>query len=176
VKLSTERLILREFNVDDVHVMHAWQIDPRYLEHYPVDSTSLEDTRDLITRFLAWQRQLPRCRWQLAIELHGTGELIGSAGIRRASVDALTADVGYELNPAHWGHGYATEAMRRMLGFAVDELQLTELTARVVDTNAASLRVLQRLGFTHSLSLAPGAGRDGRIWPQRAEYRLLPDR
>ena len=74
-----------------------------------------------------------------------------------------TADIGYELNPTYWGHGYATEAMRQLIVFAFDDLGLAELTARVVDTNAASLRVLERLGFGHA----------GRIWPQPTEYRLL---
>ena len=165
MKLTTKRLILREFNATDVHAMHAWQVDPRYLEHYPVDSTSPQDTQDLIDRFLTWQLEQPRWRWQLAIELWATGELIGSAGVRRATVDAPTADIGYELNPTHWGQGYATEAMRQLIFFAFDDLCLAELTARVVDSNAASLRVLQRLGFMHAR----------RIWPQRAECRLLRD-
>jgi len=72
----------------------------------------------------------------------------------------------------HWGHGYVTEALRRIGAFAVDEIGLDELNARTACTNARSIRVLERLGFSHALSLPPGTGRDGRFWPERSEYRL----
>ena len=172
VKLHTQHLTLREVEATDVDAMFAWQVDPRYLEHYPVESTSRQDTLDLVERFVAWKLERPRWRWQLAIELRTSGELIGSCGVRRAAVDSPTADIGYELNPEHWGHGYVTEALRRIVAFTFDEVGLDELTARTADTNARSMRVLERLGFSHALSLPPGTGRDGRYWPQRSEYRL----
>lgn len=171
VKVTTERLTLREFLAADVDVMHSWQSDPRYLEHYPEDSAQSPSTGDLIELFLSWQQEKPRWRWQLAIALRATGELIGSCGVRRENVDALAADIGYELNPDHWGQGYATEAVGRLVAFAFDEVGITELTARVVDTNERSLRVLERLGFSAPLALSAGAGKDGRMWPPRTEYR-----
>ena len=97
MKLHTQRLTLREVEATDVDAMFAWQVDPRYLEH--------------------------------------------------------------------WGHGYVTEALRRIGAFAVDEIGLDELNARTACTNARSIRVLERLGFSHALSLPPGTGRDGRFWP-----------
>lgn len=150
MKLLTERLMLREFVEADVSTMHAWHVDPRYLEHYPEDAVSVAYTRDLVQRFIDWQIEQPRWRWQLAVV--------------RLDTD--------ELNPNVWGRGYITEAMGGLLAFAFEDIGLADVTARVVDTNLASLRVLQRLGFSHAFDLAPGEGRDGRIWPHRAEYRL----
>lgn len=172
MKLHTQRLLLREFVEADVEPMHAWHNDPRYLEHYPVESMTLDDTRALVQRFIDWQRAQPRWRWQLAVTRLDTAQLIGCVGVRRAAVDAPDADVGYELNPVHWGQGYVTEAMGALLTFVFEDIALAEVNARVVDTNAASLRVLQRLGFSHAFDLPPGEGRDGQMWPQRAEYRL----
>ena len=116
--LPTPRLVLREVVPADVDAMHAWQTDPRYLEHYPQATTTRADTQALIDRFLAWQAETPRWPWQLAVTLAVDGEPIGCAGVRRASVDADTADVGYELNPAHWGRGYATEAVGALVDLA----------------------------------------------------------
>ena len=99
--------------------------------------------------------------------------MIGSCGVRRAGPDSPAADIGYELNPDRWGHGYATEAIGRIITFAFDEIGLDELAARSVDTNSRSIRVLERLGFSHPLPIPPGTGKDGRDWPQRSEYHLL---
>ncbi|MFP6646814.1 MAG: GNAT family N-acetyltransferase [Candidatus Latescibacterota bacterium] len=172
MKLDTQRLILREVEATDVDAMFAWQVDLRYLEHYPVERTSRQDTLDLVGRFIGWKLERPRWRWQLAITLPISGELIGSCGVRRAEPDSPSADIGYELNPDHWGHDYATEAVGRNVAFVFDEVGLDELTARTVVTNSRSIRVLERLGFSHSLSIPPGTGKDGRDWPQRSEYRL----
>ena len=174
--MHTERLRLREIETTDADAMYVWHVDPRYLEHYPVERMSIQDTRDLVERFIGWQRELPRWRWQLALELRESGVLIGSCGVRRTTVDATTADVGYELNPEVWGRGYATEALRAMVEFAFADLGLSELNARSVDTNARSIRLLESLGFSHALSLSPGRGRDGRFWPERSEYQLPRDR
>ena len=56
------------------------------------------------------QFEQPRRKFQLAVTLDG--ELIGNCGIRRKPASETEADIGYELAPAFWGHGYATEAAR----------------------------------------------------------------
>ena len=175
MELHTERLLLREFTADDAEPMHAWQTDPRYLEHYPVTHVSWYETRDLVKRFLAWQAEQPRCRRQLAICLRGTGELIGCAGVRCASEGAATADVGFELDPDHWRFGYGTEAMGCLVTFAFDELGLDELTARTVAANVRALRLLEHLGFrpVRTIPAGPeGDEGDDRHWPERVECRL----
>jgi RimJ/RimL family protein N-acetyltransferase len=80
--------------------------------------------------------------------------------------------VGYELDPEHWGCGYMTEAMERMLVFATDVEGLARLVARVVCTNERSLRLLRRLGFECAETIPAGPGKDGTEWPQRYLYRL----
>ncbi len=174
--IPTPRLILREFSVEDIDRMHSWQSDPRYLEHYPWDRAAREDTARLIDRFLAWQDERPRWRWQWAIVLGRPGRLIGSSGVRRLAPESPEADVGYELDPDHWGQGYATEAVAAVVRFAFDELGLENLTARAVRTNVRSIRVLGRLGFRHTADIPAGPGKDGREWPARVEYGLRRDR
>jgi [ribosomal protein S5]-alanine N-acetyltransferase len=55
--------------------------------------------------------------------------------------------IGYEFAPEHWGHGYATEAAGCVLEYAFTELELDRLAAIARPENAASLRVLEKLGF-----------------------------
>lgn len=77
-----------------------------------------------------------------------TGEgLIGVVGI--SSRDG-GVELGYWLRRSAWGQGYATEAARLALGFAFDELDLSEVDAGHFADNTASGRVLQKLGFAYT--------------------------
>lgn len=81
-----------------------------------------------------------------------TGDgLIGVVGISAGHGDI---ELGYWLGRPAWGKGYATEAARLALGFAFDELELNEITAGHFADNAASGRVLQKLGFDYTSDVA----------------------
>ena len=77
-----------------------------------------------------------------------TGE--GLAGVIGISAREEGVELGYWLRRSAWGKGYATEAGRLALGFAFDELELDVVEAGHFADNAASGRVLQKLGFTYT--------------------------
>lgn len=58
------------------------------------------------------------------------------------------AEVGYMIHPDHWDDGYATDAVRELCGYAFEERRYNKLTARAYETNPASRRVLEKVGFT----------------------------
>lgn len=62
-------------------------------------------------------------------------------------VPPASAEIGYWIGRAYWGHGYAVEAVRRMVRFAFDELGLDRVWGAVLTDNARSRRVLERVGF-----------------------------
>jgi ribosomal-protein-alanine N-acetyltransferase len=97
--------------------------------------------------FLGWQDEAPRTRFQLAIETRAEHRLIGNCGVRLAAPGARVADIGYELAPDEWGHGYATEAARAIVAFGFDTLGLHRIAASCVADNAASAHVLEKLGL-----------------------------
>jgi RimJ/RimL family protein N-acetyltransferase len=106
-----------------------------------------EDVERLIQEFTDWQHEQPRCKFQLAIVLQTTHVLIGTCGIRMVTVHAQEAELGYELHPDSWGHGYATEAAWNMLAFGFHILPLQRVGAQCLAENTASVRVLERLGM-----------------------------
>jgi [ribosomal protein S5]-alanine N-acetyltransferase len=57
------------------------------------------------------------------------------------------AYIAYEVFPAFWHRGYATEACIRMIRWLINDLHIEHFTAEVDSLNAASLRLLERLGF-----------------------------
>ena len=97
--------------------------------------------------FLAQQQEQPRTKFQLAITLKSTRQLIGNCGIRLKSEGARQGDIGYELSPEHWGHGYATEAARAIVEFGFTQLKLHRIWSWYVADNVGSAHVLQKLGM-----------------------------
>ena len=101
MELTTERLILRECKESDWPDVLAYQSDPHYLRYYEWTERTAEAVQEFVRMFLAQQREQPRTKFQLAITLKSTNQLIGNCGIRMQSVDAHEADIGYELSPDH---------------------------------------------------------------------------
>lgn len=147
MEIRTERLLLRELREDDWAALLAYHLDPLYRRFYDQSHDTEEGERAFLRPFLDWQREEPRRMVNLAITLAATGEMIGIAGVRQRQPDQPRGDIGYELAPWHWGRGYATEAARAMLAFGFEALGLHKVHARCLAVNAASARVLERLGM-----------------------------
>ena len=164
MELITERLILREFVAEDAVAVLAYQSDPRYLPYNRWTDRRLEDVEAFVGMFLNQQRERPRIKYQLAITHKPDGVLIGNCGVRKQAADAVEAELGYELAPSHWGHGYATEAARAMLKFAFQELRVHRVAAWCIADNTASARVLERLGMRLEGRLREKENFKGRRW------------
>ena len=162
--LTTERLILREFSESDWPGVLAYQRDPRYLRFYEWTGRTPEEVRSFVGLFVVQQQETPRTRFQVAITVKATGRLIGNCGIRHETADAREADIGYELDPAYWGRGYATEAMRAVVGWGFSEMRLHRISAWCIADNAGSVRVLEKLGMQREGRLREKLYFKGRWW------------
>jgi RimJ/RimL family protein N-acetyltransferase len=164
MQLVTPRLVLRDFVADDWPAVLAYQADPRYLRYYEWTGRTEAEVRDFVQMFLDQQAQQPRRKFQLAITLPTSGELIGNVGVRRHSDNDWEAEIGYELNPNHWGCGYATEAARAIVAFGFRELKVHRLTAWCVADNTASAHVLEKVSLRLEGHLRETRYYKGRWW------------
>ena len=174
MRITTSRLVLREFVSDDWPDVLAYQGDPRYLRFYPWTDRTEAEARDFVQMFLDQQADHPRRKFQLAITLPDSGRLIGSCGIRRKPDNNREADIGYELAPEHWGRGYATEAAMAMVDFGFRELELHRISSWCIADNAPSARVLERVGLRLEGRLRENDYFKGRWWDTLL-YGLLED-
>lgn len=151
-EIRTERLVLRRFRIDDTDAMHRILVDPVAMRFWStLPHETIEQTQE-------WVRSEVEAPPELSDDFVVTldGALIGKLGCFRLP------EVGYLLDPATWGNGYAHEAMaafvarRRALGS-------TELTADVDPRNDSSLRLLRRIGFEET-------GRAQRTWEIGGEW------
>lgn len=162
--VTTERLRLREFVAEDWAAILAYQSEPEYLHYYAWTERTEEDVRAFVARFLSWQAQRPRLKFQLAVTLREAGRLIGTCGIRLAEAGASEGELGYELAPAEWGQGYGTEAAAAMVRFGFEQLGLHRIWGHCVAENVGSQRVMERLGMKREGRLREREWFKGKWW------------
>jgi RimJ/RimL family protein N-acetyltransferase len=147
MKLETERLLLRDFVKDDWQRVLEYQSDPLYLRYYEWTERTPEAVQEFVGWFLAHQKQTPRIKFQLAIVVKSSNQLIGNCGIRMEKAGAFQADIGYELDPNYWNHGYATEAAHAVVDFGFSTFGLHRVWSWCVADNVGSAHVLEKLGM-----------------------------
>jgi RimJ/RimL family protein N-acetyltransferase len=97
-----------------------------------------------------------------AIEL--AGEAVGGIGIIPGTdVDRVSAEVGYWLGRAAWGRGLATGALASLSAYAFRTFDFTRLFATPFDFNPASIRVLEKAGWTREGVLRRAVIKEGRV-------------
>lgn len=153
--LETDRLILRPSAVDDAAIYRQlWtERDLRVPPHRQVDSEGRPTMEVIAAQIRAESKSTgPRL---LAVKRIDNGDIIGYCGlIFDGNGSRDEPELAYELLRAAHGHGYATEA-----GWAVvtraSEAGYRRLWAGVRDWNAASRRVLEKLGFRETGRVDP---------------------
>ena len=172
MELETERLLLREFLAADWPAVLAYQNDPLYLRYYAWTERTAADVCDFVQMFLDNQQERPRLKFQLAVTLKETGNLIGSCGVRVNDPVLREANIGYELAPDQWGKGYATEAACAILRFGFESLQMHRIWAETLAENRASAHVLEKLGMRQEAHEREEEWIKGR-WHDRLLYAIL---
>ena len=162
--LTTKRLVLREFEEEDWRAMRAYQSDQRYQRYNAWTHQTEQEVRALIQQFLAQREEDPRTKFQLAIALAQGKQLIGTAGIRMKTPGDREADIGYELDPDHWGYGYATEIAEALLTYGFGELRLHRIWAWCLAENTASAHVLEKMGMRQEGCLRESRWLHDRWW------------
>ena len=146
--LHTERLTLRPFSRGDVDAVFGYRrLDEvaRYLFDVPL---SREECA------LAIQQRIGQVALEaqddkiiLAVEQTASGTLIGEVSLIWRSIDARQGEMGWIFDPAHHGHGYATEAANAILDLAFGPGDMHRVSARCDVRNEASWRLMERLGM-----------------------------
>ena len=84
-----------------------------------------------------------------AATLTATGDMLGWMGVRRLDADPTRGSLGYWIGEAWFGQGYTREAVRALVPYAFETLDLRVIEAAAQTANAGSLAVLRGLGMKH---------------------------
>lgn len=145
--IETDRLILRQWSVDDAPALYRYASDSRVSELalWPTH-TSIHMSREVIEQFFMPN---PHC---FAIVLRETGEPIGCIGLVPAGdehhlLNHSEREVGYWIGHPYWNLGMTTEALKALIAYCRESLGLSSLLITTDRRNVASGRVAMKCHF-----------------------------
>ncbi|MCU1475353.1 MAG: N-acetyltransferase [Subtercola sp.] len=146
--ILTQRLTLRPHRLTDAQAWFALQLDRRVLAYLPwperSQAASLQHLRDRTRHTRLWQSND-----FMALAIEREGQLIGDVSmvLRDVTPDARSVEMGWIIDPAHGGRGYATEAAEALIEFAFFVVGAKTVTAVINRRNTRSRVLARRLGF-----------------------------
>ena len=144
--LKTQRLILRQFTMEDTDALLPILGDSETMVYYP-HPFSRDEIEAFVRKQLTRYAESGHGKW--AMLLKTTGELIGDCGLALQEVETSKCiEVGYNLHKNHWHNGYATEAARACIRFGFYKLCAKQVISMVRPENRPSRRVAERNGMT----------------------------
>ena len=143
VELTTDRLLLRPFRLEDVDDVFEYASDPEWARYSPLPQPyTRRDAEEFIARqvLASWET-----RAHFAVVLKG--KVIGGVNL---IIDASnqSASFGYGIARMYWGQSYATEAARRAVNWVFETYGLVKVWATTDSRNERSLRVMEKLDMT----------------------------
>lgn len=166
-QIETERLILRQITsspddgrdslefINDYNVYRYWGVydeaNDNNGKHKPKKKVKLDYHYKTTIKEYKAKRELT---WLL--ELKENQKVIGEFVLYDFKLQKQ-ADIGYRINQEFWGKGFAPEAGLAVMKFAFEYMDLTRIQLRCFASNAGSIRVAQKLGFTQEGFIRQGA-------------------
>ncbi|MFZ6862787.1 GNAT family N-acetyltransferase [Undibacterium sp. Ji67W] len=142
--LGDSGLTLRPIDLTDIPSWYRYLAMPHVIEHTSWNLNSADDLRPIITSSNTDDVNSPI---RLAILEKSTQTFVGTIGFPIISRINRNAELAYDLHPDYWGKGIASLCSRALVQWAITEAEFVRVQATVLDTNLASARVLQKLGF-----------------------------
>ncbi|EGL18023.1 MULTISPECIES: GNAT family N-acetyltransferase [unclassified Paenibacillus] len=158
-KLETERLLLRTMTEEDaLRLFEVWS-SPDVTKFMNIEPfTEIKQAADMIAFLNGLALENKAVRY--AVIEKESGAIIGSCGFNELDFGQRRVEIGYDLDPAYWGKGYAPEAIGCLLAYAFGELGMSLIKAKVEPENVNSIKVLRKLRFTFAGTLSSGEDAD----------------
>ncbi len=149
--LTTERMVLRRFTVDDADLLVELHNDPDVMSFISpgVNVTRDEIANETLPAFLWYYDRSAGYGFWAAIE-KATGEFLGWFHFRpHDGADLHEPELGYRLHRRAWGHGFGTEGSRALIDHGFEVLGVERVVAETMFVNTASRRIMEKVGMHH---------------------------
>ncbi len=143
--IETDRLLLINISANDrdfIYQQFSNDVVNRYL--FDAEPVSCLEEADEIISFYLQPEPRAQHRW---IIING-GEKIGTCGFHCWSSENRCVDIGYDLQEKYWGKGIMTEALKAIISFCNNSMEVREINAHIYVDNLKSIKLAQNLGFT----------------------------
>lgn len=143
-------IALRQLERRDIPTWYAYLSTPEVFQH---TSWSLRTPDDLLPFFDAIDSKESSSVRRLGIVDEVSARLIGTIGFHSISDVHRSAEIAYDLAPAHWGKGIAGAAVSAVTRWAFKEYEFVRIQATVLEPNARSANVLRKCNFQYEGTL-----------------------
>ncbi|NLX15029.1 MAG: GNAT family N-acetyltransferase [Phycisphaerales bacterium] len=159
VSYAGERIYFRPIELEDETILRRWINDPSVWRTLcirpPVNAVRQQE----------WIETLSKDPTQtvFGIVAREDRRLIGTVGLTNIRAAERSADLGISVGEvAWWERGYGREAVRLMVRYGFEELNLNRIGLQVYSDNWRAIRCYQKAGFVHEGCLSQAAYRNGR--------------
>lgn len=173
-----QKVYLRPLEVDDIDNFVTWLNDEE-VNKYLIRTMPLNRVRE--KEFLEGLYK-DNHEIILGIALKANDELIGVIGLHKISLPFRNAEMGIIIgDKSRWSKGYGSEAVRLMLKYGFDQLNLHRVYLTVLDFNLRAIRVYEKSGFKMEGTFREHVYRHGKYCDVlimgilRDEWRSLPN-
>lgn len=152
-KLETERLILRQFKIEDyVEMYNNWACEDVVTKFLTWQThTNLDVTKSVLADWILKYANKDFYNW--AIELKEENRLIGNISVVSLREETLSAILGYCMGSKWWGKEIMPEAGKAVLKYLFEEVGFNRIAANHDKNNPKSGRVMQKIGMTYEGTL-----------------------
>lgn len=148
--LTTPRIVLRRFTTDDALDLYELDGDPEVMRYISRTRTPLAHIRDVVLPGIIRRYEEFPGFGMWAAHDRETGEFIGWFELSvRTSSERRRPELGYRLARTVWGRGLATEGSTALIEKAFRDLDVDAVFAQTMAVNAASRRVMEKVGMCH---------------------------
>lgn len=169
--LETERLVLRNLHPDDKEQVFAIRSNATTMQYIPRPlARTVDDAMGVIEMITGFTAGNERINW--AITERGNDKLLGIIGYVNFRPESHRAEVGYVLHHEYLRKGIAQEALRAVLVYGFDTIQLHSIEAIINTQNEASIKLVEKLGFTREAHFKDYIFHNGRYWDEYV-YSLI---
>ena len=172
-EVAGERVVLRRFHPGDVTEFVAYRSSPAIARYQSWDAPYPREEGDRFVQAIMKDHPDTAGEWfQFAVALRATGQLIGDCAAMPLADDPRQCEIGFTLAQRYQGHGYATEAVRLLIGYLLTVRGKHRVIAYCDRRNAASAAVLERLGMRREGHLRESTWAKGE-WTDDLLYAVL---
>lgn len=145
-ELDTERFYLKQVDPDDLSFIYEGLSDPVAVPHYGIYFNSLEDTKQQLEWYDKNWKEGTGIFWKVVDKK--SRENVGVISVYNYKPEHKKAELGYWLLPKFWRQGITSEVLKPVIDYWKKDKHLHRLEAFIETENEASIRLLQKAGFT----------------------------
>ena len=153
VTIETERLVLRQFTLNDAEAaFRNWESDEKVTKYLRWSALhNYADAEEVVNNWI--KRYADDAFYQWAIVLKELGEPIGTISAAEINEQVGKVEIAYCIGSKWWGNGYASEGLQKVISFFFEEVKANRIEAKHDPKNPASGKVMKKCGLMYEGTL-----------------------